>query len=310
MLTITWQMVKKATMTDPALKVVKDWIEQGFRPNDARLVSPEIAPYVRHWEELWVQDEVVLKGSRTVIPSRLRERVLECLHAAHQGVTQMQARADLAVFWPGIREDMEQTRAKCAVCRRNAPSNPSMPPHNPPDLQFPFQQVCGDYMTVNGVPYLVIVDRLTGWPSVQRSRNNDSGSTGLVKLLREMFTTFGIAEELTSDGGPEFMAHEVKNFLAKYGVRHRVSSVGNPHSNQRAEVGIKSMKRLIRGNLGPSGSLDDDSFAQATLQYHNTPLQSTGLLPAVALFGYPIRDFLPLTRKTYAPSIQWTKKIG
>jgi len=106
------------------------------------------------------------------------------------------------------------------------------------------------------------------------------------------------------------MSHEVKTFLAKYGVRHRVSSVGNPHSNQRAEVGIKSMKRLIRGNLGPSGSLDDDSFAQAILQYRNTPLQSTCLSPAVALFGHPIRDFLPLTRKTYTPSIQWTKKIG
>ena len=91
-----------------------------------------------------------------------------------------------------------------------------MPPHNPPDLQFPFQQICRDYVTVNGIPYLVIVDRLTEWPSVQRSRNNDSGSSSLVKLSREMFTAFGIAEELTSDGGPEFMSHEVQNFLTLF----------------------------------------------------------------------------------------------
>ena len=65
-------------------------------------------------------------------------------------------------------------------------------------------------------------------------------------MLRDMFTTFGISEELTSDGGPEYTSHEVQKFLAKYGVIHRKSSVGNPHANQRAEVGVKTIKRLLK----------------------------------------------------------------
>ena len=40
-------------------------------------------------------------------------------------------------------------------------------------------------------------------------------------------------------------------------------SVGFPHSNCRAEVGVKTVKRLITGNTGPSGSLDVDKFAMA-----------------------------------------------
>ena len=57
-----------------------------------------------------------------------------------------------------------------------------------------------------------------------------------INMLRDLFTTFGISEELTSDGGPEYTSNEVQKFLARYGVQHRKSSVGNPHANQRAEV--------------------------------------------------------------------------
>ena len=164
-------------------------------------------------------------------------------------------------------------------------------------------------MALNGINYLVIVDRLTGWPDVRRATSSMSGSSGLISLLREFFTTFRIAEELSSDGGSEYMSHEVQSFLKKYGVRHRVSSVGNPHSNQRAEVGVKSMKRLLRGNTGPLGNLNNDEFARAILQYRNTPQQSTGLSPAMALFGRQLRDFLPLTTKNYIPSPQWLVKM-
>ena len=80
---------------------------------------------------------------------------------------------------------------------------------------------------------------------MRRAKVEDSGGRGLVKLLRDLFTSFGIPEELTSDGGPEFMSHEMQQFLKRYGVNHRVSSVGNPHSNQRAEVGVKAKLYLV-----------------------------------------------------------------
>ena len=68
-------------------------------------------------------------------------------------------------------------------------------------------------------------------------------------MLRDLFMTFGIPEELASDGGPEFTAAETKKFLDTYDVHHRRSSVGNPHANQRAEVGVKSMKRLAAATV-------------------------------------------------------------
>ena len=39
------------------------------------------------------------------------------------------------------------------------------------------------------------------------------GSKGLTSMLRDLFMTFGIPEELASDGGPEFTAAETQKFL-------------------------------------------------------------------------------------------------
>ena len=113
----------------------------------------------------------------------------------------MYARAELSVFWPGLHTDLEQIRADCVTCRVNAPSNPKLLPHQLPQPDYPFQQICCDYLSLNGVPYLVTVDRMTGWPDVRRAKNNEAGSRGLIAILRELFTTYGISEELTSDGG-------------------------------------------------------------------------------------------------------------
>ena len=46
-------------------------------------------------------------------------------------------------------------------------------------------------------------------------------------------------------------------------------------------------------NTGTSGSLNNDEFLKAILQYRNTPDTATGISPAMYIFHRPIRDFLP-----------------
>ena len=132
------------------------------------------------------------------------------------------------------------------TCNKIAPSNPMSPPYVPPTPEYPFQYVCGDYFHYMGKYYLVLVDRYSHWPTVYQS--ND-GAKGLVEALRGVFSTFGIPEELASDGGPEFTATETKTFLKNWQVHHRISSVANPHSNCRAELAVKIVKRIISDNI-------------------------------------------------------------
>ena len=66
-----------------------------------------------------------------------------------------------------------------------------------------------------------------------------------------------------TDGGSEFTTSVTQDFLTRWGVRHRFSSAHHPQSNGRAEVAVKSAKRLLRSNTGPSGILDTDAFLRA-----------------------------------------------
>lgn len=116
---------------------------------------------------------------------------------------------------------------------------------------------------------------------------------GLITTLRESFSNYGIPETLTTDGGPEFSSHLTKEFLKRWNVHHRVASAYNPHANCRAEIGVKTIKRLIAGNLGPGGNLDADSFHRALLTYRNNPDPGTKQSPAMYMFGRPTRDLVP-----------------
>ena len=194
---------------------------------------------------------------------------------------------------------IQETRSRCQECNRNAPSQPPTPtePAIPPST--PFEQVFSDFFEFGGHHYLVAGDRLSGWSEVFSTPSGStwSGSRGLIACLRSLFSTFGVPEELSSDGGPEYTAGATKEFLDRWGVKHRVSSAYFPQSNGRAEVAVKATKRLMRANLGPSGTLDSDKFLRALLQLRNTPDPDCNLSPAQILFGRPIRDSLSFVNR-------------
>jgi hypothetical protein len=54
-------------------------------------------------------------------------------------------------------------------------------------------------------------------------------------------------------------------------VIHRPTSAYFPHSNSRAELAVKSTKRMLQDCMTRNGSIDNDKFLRAVLQYRNTP---------------------------------------
>ena len=187
-----------------------------------------------------------------------------------------------------------------------APSQVALPPTPPTLPEYPFQCVCADYFHYQGHTYLVIVDHYSNWPIVERA---EEGATGLIKTLRHTFATYGIPDELSSDGGSEFISHATREFLRHWGVHHRLSSVAFPHSNCRAEVGVKTVKRLITGNVGKDGAININAFQAAILQYRNTPDPTTKMSPAMCVFGRPVKDLIPILPGKYNPHTTWRESL-
>ena len=103
----------------------------------------------------------------------------------------------------------------------------------------------------------------------------------------------------------------MRAFFHHWGVEQRVLSVFYPGANKRAEVAVKSAKRLVMENLGPSGTLDTDKFARALLAHRNCPDEVLGgLSPAQIIFGRQLRDHLLAQVNKYKPHSEWRLTSG
>ena len=198
--TISWSLLARETASDSSPSQLLKLIEQGH-PSLARN-NPTLAPLWPICESVYAQEGVLLYQDRVIVPSSLRSRILQNLHAAHQGTSMMEQRARAIVYWPGMSRDIRDTRERCADCNRNAPTQAATPPLPTTPPSTPFEAVFADFFTYGGRHYLVVGDRLSGWVEVFGSAGTTlAGAAGLIHHLRSFFATFGVPEELSSDGG-------------------------------------------------------------------------------------------------------------
>ena len=122
----------------------------------------------------------------------------------------------------------------------------------------------------------------------------------------ETFVTFGIPKEIISDGWPQFTVGATQSFLDSWKVyTEDTGCSANPHANSHAEIAVKTVKRLLKDNIGPSGTLDTDRSQRAMLTYCNSIDPETKASPALILFGRPIRDAIPIPLGRYCPHNTW-----
>ena len=210
--------IKKEAAADNEYIQLLKMISAGF-PKDKHDVPPEVADYWQMRNELYTIDGVIFAVGRPLIPRRLRQSLLQDLHIGHQGTNAMKANARQRFFWPQMNNQIQQLRYNCRRCNEIAPSQRKEPQTRTPTPDHPFQQVVTDLFHMSGTTYLIYADRYTGWTEVSISKNPDTKT--ITNTLRKYFTTFGVPEEVSSDGGPPYNSHDFNTFLRSWGVRHR-----------------------------------------------------------------------------------------
>ena len=72
--------------------------------------------YYNNRRELTIQDGLILKGDRIIVPSTMRKEILSSIHHGHQVIETIKNRARSAVYWPNINKLLEVVRC-CDACQ-------------------------------------------------------------------------------------------------------------------------------------------------------------------------------------------------
>ena len=97
------------------LPTLKHIIQQGW-PNIIKEVPSEVQPYWTFPEELTIEDGLILKGTRIIIPNSKREDILKLIHEGHLGLNKYKMRAKETVYWPDMNDQLEQLVLNCQHC--------------------------------------------------------------------------------------------------------------------------------------------------------------------------------------------------
>ena len=171
-----------------------------------------------------------------------------------------------AVFWLDLYKDLEDVSNSC-YCSKSTPTQAAIPPHTLIIPDYPFQMVVMDYCDIKGKSWLICADRLIGWVCTYYFPR-EATAPDLVKLMKEYFTTFGVAEHISSDAGSQFVSRQFEKFLLSWFTDlHKISSAYNPHSNLRTETAEKTAKRMLTDNTRAAGSPDWDKISRAIMQH-------------------------------------------
>ena len=110
------------------------------------MLPDDLKPFwgVRH--DLALDDELIVYSCRLFILCALRHQVLFNLYESHQGVTRTKERARLAVYWPGIDQNICIIIMVCKECQDELFSWVKKPmiSHALPDC--PFQHFALDFV--------------------------------------------------------------------------------------------------------------------------------------------------------------------
>ena len=279
-----------STSNDITLQELARHVHKGW-PKEQKDCPEILQQYWTYKECISLENGLLFKDDRLIIPEVERTHILELLHYGHYGIKRTQDRAKESVFWPGITKDIENKVRDCMTCQQNSISQTKEVMHSHSVPKGPWMKLGIDLFEHNKKQYLLIVDYFSKFPIIRKLQGLSTGY--VISELKGIFGENGIPETVISDGGPQFRS-EFKEFARQWGFEHIQSS---PHHHQsNGEAGIV---RTIKDTLTKAQQSGQD-LDMALLCYRSTPINSRLPSPAELMNSRRYKTLLP-TRTMLKP---------
>uniref|UniRef100_A0A1A8UU84 Gypsy retrotransposon integrase-like protein 1 n=1 Tax=Nothobranchius furzeri TaxID=105023 RepID=A0A1A8UU84_NOTFU len=262
-----------------------------------------LKPYFTRRNELSVEQGCILWGIRVIIPPAHREQLLHDLHQGHPGGSKMKNLARSYLWWPQLDKDIEHAVQQCNACQSVRKLPEPAPLHC---WQWPtrvWQRIHIDFAEKEQHNFLVLVDSHSKWLEVIQMKTTTAAKT--IEVLRNIFSSYGLPEEIVSDNGPQFTSQEYKAFLQNNGIKQTLVPAYHPASNGAAERAVQTVKASLQKQV-----LDEKKqnititmqhrLANVLFSYRCTPHSVTGCTPAELFLKRQIRTRFSLLKPDLA----------
>ena len=287
--------LQNATKTDSNLQRLISIVLEGWPEERSELPVP-LQAYFPFREEISLQNGLLFKGERIIVPEGMQNQVADQLHQAHQGIQSCLRRAREVVYWPGMAEQISELVGKCSTCQTFQAAQAKEPMISHPIPNLPWQYLASDLFDCAGKSYMVLVDYYSDFFEVDRIDNKTS--TEVIYKMKAHFARHGIPERLVTDNGPCYSSQDFERFSKSWGFEHVTSSPLYPQSNGKAENAVKQAKNLMK----KASESNSDPY-KALLTLRNTPTETLKTSPAQRLFSRRTRTLVPTTQTLLKPQV-------
>ena len=278
--------IKQQTSADPVLNQLRETIFVGW-PEDQKSLPTDLREYWSYRDELSIEDGMIVKGERILIPETVRESILKNLHTGHLGIVKTQLRARRDVFWPNMNQAIERMCKACEVCQekqRTQTAEPLLPTEIP---SGPWKILGTDLFQIGDRHFLLIADYYSKFPIVAEV-SSTSTSLEISNQFRHYIGLFGIPDVVRSDNGPQYIGKAFSELQKECEFEHITSSPRYPKANGFAERQVGIVKPIIEKCMKTG-----EDYNYGLLRWRTTPLSAKIDSPSSLLLNRKVKDSLP-----------------
>ena len=289
----THQQIKQCTLADPTLQTLMNTVTTGW-PVSKEDVPPCIREYWNYKEELTVQDGVLYKEIKVIVPISMRPQTIARVHSSHLGPDACVRRARDVLFWPSMAGQIKEQVQNCEVCNDFLARQQKEPlmTHKIPDT--PWSKVGQDLFTYGSETFLVTVDYYSDYFELDLLQ--DATTESVIKATKSHFARHGIADMIT-DNGPQYSSDQFAAFTREWEFQHTTSSQLHSQSNGKAESAVKIAKNLVK-----KAKRENKDLQMALLEWRNTP-DINNLSPTQKLMSRRTRTTIPTAEALLKPIV-------
>lgn len=106
--------IEEEQLNDPVCVEIAQYCAHGWP--DKSCLSVPLKQYYQLSSEISVVNGLLMRNSRIIIRTKLREEVLAQIHAGHQGLNSCRERARQSVWWLGLSKEIQNLVENCQKC--------------------------------------------------------------------------------------------------------------------------------------------------------------------------------------------------